>query len=191
MATYAKGSVARAGHEHIRKTFGDDVWKRAVDSLLPDESATVRNLTDATPYPIAIDGRIFTFVCNDQFGGDPQRMGMSMRSMGAGQADEMLNGIFSVFARFVSPQQAFARAGSIISSAYTGVTHSTEPREDGRGGVLRMCGFGELSYGAASISGWIERALARFGASNPRVVERHYANGVVAAEELVFDLTWD
>jgi hypothetical protein len=111
--------------------------------------------------------------------------------MGARQADEMLDGVFSVFARYISPTQAFSRAGSIISSAYTGVTHTTESSPDGKGGTLRMRGFAELTYGAASIAGWIERALIRFGAKEAKVVERNYAAGCFSADELVFDLTWE
>ncbi len=191
MTTMAKGSIARSGHAHIRQTFGEDVWVRALASLTDEERSHVTNASRATSYPIAVDGKIFTFICEELFGGDCAQMERSMRAMGARQADEMLDGVFSVFARFVSPTQAFSRAGSIIASAYTGVTHATKLRADGRGGTLRMTGFSELPHGAASIAGWIERALTHFGAKDARVVERNYAAGRIAADELVFDLSWD
>ncbi|TLM73621.1 MAG: hypothetical protein FDZ70_07630 [Actinobacteria bacterium] len=191
MSTMAKGTIAKAGHDHIRLRFGEDVWERALRSLSDDERAVVLNVSKSTQYPIAIDGKIFAFVCRDRFAGDARRMGEAMREMGRAQADDMLDGVFSIFARFVSPSQAFARAGSIISSSYTGVTYETVPDPSGKGGVLTMRGFADLTYGAASISGWIERAITRFGAQRARVTERHYESGVVASDEFVFDLTHD
>lgn len=190
MPTTAKGSVAQAGHEFIRRHFGEDAWRVALESLTQDEWKTVTSVGRSTQYPIHIDAKIFEAIHTQCCNGDLHRFERELREMGAAQADDMLNGVFSIFARFVSPQQAFSRAGSIVAAAYDGVTSETRPAENGRGGQLILRGLGELKYGAASISGWIERALERFGAKSPRVVERNWQAGSLASNELVFELSW-
>lgn len=190
MAATVKGTVVRAGHDYMRQRCTFEEWEQVL-SLLPDESRTLVAHSDKTlQFPVSVDGQVFAAFARVHCGGDLGFAERELRMGGASQADAMLAGVFSVFARMVSPQAAFSKAGSIITSVYTGVTHETELSAHGRGGLIKLKGLGESSYVAPWQCGWMERALIHFKATNPRVIERSWAAGSVASDELVYEVDW-
>lgn len=190
MAASVKATVVRAGHDYMRGVCGELRWQRVLDRLSDDDRALVLGSERLLQFPVATDGHVFEAFVDEQFGGNRALAEEALRRGGAQQADDMLNGVFSVFARFVSAQQAFSRAGSIISSVYTDVTSRTEAAEDGKGGVIRIMGLGESSYVSPWQCGWIEHAIERFGAHGPKVTERSWQSGRAASDELVYDVRW-
>lgn len=192
MGPTVKSVVAKAGHDYMRATWGSDVWSRVLDALSPDESALVRSIGGTPQFPVAVDGKVFEALVALQFQGSRRLAEVELRKGGAAQADAMLDGLFSIFARFVSPQQAFNRAGSIITSVYSsGVTSKTEAATVGKGGAIHILGLGESSFISPWQCGWIERAVVRFGGSGAHVTERTWESGDNASDELVYDVRWE
>jgi len=104
----------------------------------------------------------------------------------------MLDGLFSVFARFATPSQAFGRAGSMIAAAYSGdVASDTVKAEDGKGGTITIVGLGEVDNLSPWLCGWMERAIERFGGAKVKVTERSWDSGKRSADALTFDISWE
>jgi hypothetical protein len=103
----------------------------------------------------------------------------------------MLDGVFSVFSRFVSPAQALRRAPSILASVYRGASAHSELAPSGCGGRLTIEGLGDYDYVSPWICGWMERAIERFGGSDPSVRERSWDAGGDSSGSLVFDARWE
>jgi hypothetical protein len=190
MGVTAKRAVVVAGHEYIRAAYGHDTWERILAHLPPHERELLHPHEAPLDFPVEVDGRVFEALVNVHFGGSRMLAEADLRAGGAVQADVMLDGGFAVFDRFESPQQAFARSGSLIASVYDGVVAQTEHSADGRGGTIRILGLEDSPYIAPWQCGWIERALSRFGAPAPCVTERSWEAGLVTAPELVYDVTW-
>jgi hypothetical protein len=187
-----KAAVAKAGHDYMRAAYGEAVWDSVLEMLPAEDSALVRTIDTVAHFPVAADGRVFAALVHVRFGDDRSVAEAQLRQGGASQADAMLDGLFSIFARFVSPQQAFARAGSIITSVYSdGVGSSTEIVPGGKGGAIHILGLGESSFVSPWQCGWIERAVERFGGRDPRVTERSWEAGLDASPELVYDVRWE
>ncbi|TLM72095.1 MAG: hypothetical protein FDZ70_08705 [Actinobacteria bacterium] len=186
-----KGTAAKDSHAWFRRTYGEQVWAQVLERLEPDERALTENVANEPHYPVRVDGRVFSAVVDIALGGDRARAERDLRRGGSELADVMLDGVFSIFARFVSPQQAFSRAGSIVTSVYSGVTHETTAREDGKGGLLVIRGLGELTYLSPWMCGWMERAIQRFGAKTASVRERTWDRGEDSSDALEFDLAWE
>lgn len=191
MGTTEKSSVAEVSHGYFRRTYGQSVWARTLEKLTPEERAMTENLASNPNFPVYIDGKIFSAIVELQFNGSRSVAERELRTGGRRQADEMLDGLFSIFARFVSPQQAVKRAGSIMASVYTGVTTDSTMGADNLSAVIKVRGLGELSYIAPWVSGWMERAIERFGGKNPHVEEQNWAAGRNAADELVYEVRWE
>jgi hypothetical protein len=191
MTAFQKGSVTASGHKMLRETYGEDVWKQVLDRLDEDDRRIVANVAMVTQYPLVTEGRVFALLHEIAFAGDRGRLDREFRAMGRKQADIMLDGIFSIFARMLSPHQAFSRAGSLIAAAYTGVTSDTEPAASGNGGVIHIRGLAEVTHLAPWLCGWMERALERFGASRAKVRERSWDAGNDASDDLAFVISWE
>lgn len=185
-----KASSVRAGHVAMRRQFGDAAFSEAVSRLSEDDQAAIRTLDHSAMYPLAVDGRLELQLVEIACGGSRSLAERAFREAAGIQADGMLDGVFSVFARFVSPKQAFDKAGTILASVYTGVSSETKAAEDGTGGLIIIRGLGELPYARPWLSGWMEHALVRFGAKMPRVNERSWQSGKTGSDELVFEVTW-
>jgi hypothetical protein len=190
MAATAKGAVVKAGHDYLRATYGERVWEKVLGRLTPEQRSMAERAGSLAQVPVSVDGAVFAAFVAVQFGGDRALAEHELRRGGAAQADAMLDGLFSVFARFVSPQQAFSRGGSVITSVYTGVGHETTESPSGRGGSIKLTGLGQSAFIAPWQCGWIQRALERFGATDPHVTERSWADGQNASDELVYDIAW-
>jgi hypothetical protein len=190
MAASVKATVVRAGHDYMRGLCGEDGWQRVLGRLSDEDRRLVTGSASMVQFLVAVDGLVFEAFVNEQYQGDRVIAEGALRRGGAQQADAMLDGVFSVFARFVSPGQAFSRAGSVISSVYSDVTSKTQTAADGKGGVVRLFGLQESSFVAPWQCGWIERALVRFGAADARVTERGWDAGKAASDELIYDVRW-
>lgn len=192
MPATVKNTVVQAAYEYIRATYGETQWTKVLEQLSEEDRGLAENADKAGSFPVATDGRVLSAFVDVQFTGNRSVAEAELRKGGISQADAMLDGMFSVFARFVSPQQAFNRGGSIITSVYSSeVTSKTELADDGKGGELHIMGMGESSYVSPWQCGWIERALERFGGSNAKVTERTWDSGQNASDHLIYDVSWD
>ena len=191
MPTFEKGSSIKASYDGVRHVLGEADWDRVVQALPDDVRQIVLAPEKHAMIPSSVTGQLYSTVFNVVCGGDRASIERLLRTAGTRDAEEMLNGVFSVFARFVSPHQAFKRAGGMLASVYTGVGHETIEDEDGKGGVLVLTGLGEEPFSACLICGWIEQACRRFGATNPRVHERQWDAGHNASDRLEFVIRWE
>jgi hypothetical protein len=190
MPAFEKGSSLKSNYAAVRAELGSAEWNRVLDALDPEDREIVLAPETHLLVPTAVTGRLYTSVHRIACGGDRARTEQLLRSAGGRAADDMLEGAFSVFARFVSPQQAFKRAGGIVSSVFSGVESQTITHDAGNGGQLSLSGFDDYPYAACLIGGWIERALVRFGARSGSVVERAWEAGRDRTPTLVFDISW-
>ncbi|MDZ4168266.1 MAG: hypothetical protein U1E26_01235 [Coriobacteriia bacterium] len=190
MPATVKGSVVTAAYDYLRATYGEEVWKRMLLRLSYEDQDLVKASSRTLAYPVAVDGRVLAAFVAEQFEGNRMLAERELRRGGSSQADTMLHGVFSIFARLASPKAAFSRAGSIITSVYTEVDSETEAHADGTGGIIRIHGLGESSFVAPWQCGWMERALVHFGSSSPRVIERAWQAGRDASDELVYEVTF-
>lgn len=191
MGSFEKGSSLKSSFAAVRAELGEADWQRALDALDPSDREIVVAPEKQPLVPTALTGRLYTAIHRVVCNGDRMFTERKLRAAGRRDADDMLDGIFSVFARFISPEQAFKRAGGMISSIYSGVRAESVLNADGKGGMIKIAGLEDEPFAACLISGWIERALQRFGAKDASVVERAWAAGHDAAPELVFELRWD
>jgi hypothetical protein len=192
MAATVKNTVVQTAYEYLRSTYGETQWTKVLEKLSDEDRALVEHADKAGSFPVATDGRVLAAFVDVQFAGSRTRAASELRKGGVSQADAMLDGMFSVFARFVSPQQAFNRAGSIITSVYSSdITARTELAENGNGGAIHIMGMGESSYVSPWQCGWMERALERFGGQNAKVTERSWDAGQSASDHLIYDVSWE
>jgi hypothetical protein len=191
MPAFEKGSSLKSNYAAVRAELGAAEWNRVLDTLDPEDRETILAPEKQLLVSTAVTGRLYTSVHQIACGGDRTRTERLLRSAGGRAADDMLDGAFSVFARFVSPQQAYKRAGGIVSSVYKGVEAETATNDADDGGTLQLSGFDDYPYAACLIGGWVERALARFGAQRVSVVERAWTAGRDLAPTLVFDISWE
>lgn len=191
MGAFEKGSSLKSSFQAVQAVLGDEQWQQVVDALDPQDRDVVLAPEKVHLVPTALTGRFYSALHRVAGSGDRQRTAYLLRMAGRRDADDMLDGVFSVFARFISPDQAFSRAGGMISSIYSGVTAQTTKNEGRPGGTLSLTGLDDEPFAACVIGGWIERAIERFGARNPTVIERNWAAGRDAAETLIFELSWE
>lgn len=191
MGAFEKGSSVKSSFQAVRHVLGESDWRRVVGTLSPEDQDMVENPAKHHLIPTEVTGRFYTAIHKILCDGDRFATDRLLRSSGRRDADDMLEGIFSVFARFVSPDQAFKRAGGMISAVYVGVTAESLPNATGTGGVLKLHGLEDEPFAVCVISGWIERAIERFGAKNPSVREQNWDAGLNAAPSLVFELAWE
>lgn len=191
MPAFEKGSSLKSSYAAVRAEIGDPAWERVLASLDESDREIVAAPEKHTLVPTAVTGRLYSAVHTLVCAGDRVRTERVLRRAGRRDADDMLDGVFSVFARFVSPHQAFKRAGGIISSVYVGVAAETTEDPDGLGGTVALSGMEDEPFTACLVSGWIERAIERFGARNPSVRERAWDGGKNGASRLEFVLRWE
>ncbi len=190
MPAAMKFKVADVRHAYFRRTLGDESWDAVVSRLTPEERSIVANGDERGMAPALLEGKLMTTLVEVALGNDRLAAERFLRTGGASQADAMLDGIFSVFARFSSPQQALKRAPSIFASVYEGTSCSSGMNPDDRSGILRVGGLGEYTFVAPWLCGWMERALERFGGTSPRVAERAWESGQNGSDDLVFEAGW-
>lgn len=190
MPSAMKQSVADIRHEYVRSAVGGQIWHDARSRLTEGERAVLREGDASGSCPTALAGRFMSdvvgLVCPNRE--DAERF---LREGGAAQADAMLDGVFSVFSRFVSPAQALKRAPSVLASVYKGTSADSVLSASGRGGSLTIRGLGDYEYVSPWVCGWMERAIERFGGSAAAVRERSWDAGAVSSDELVFEASWE
>ncbi len=190
MSAQMKGTAASFRHEYIRETYGEAAWKAIVESLSEDDRICIDDAERGQMIPCSVEGRVLAELVRTELGGSRSMAEGMLRRGGSSQADNMLDGVFSVFARFVSPQQAFSRAGSILTSVYEGVRSETEQNPEGVGGTLHITGLGDFEYLSPWLCGWISRAVERFGGEDPVVRERSWDMGANASDHLAIEISW-
>lgn len=190
MGTMMKGTAMKPYVDWIRGEVGEHGWDRILERLDADDVSALSTLAGGAAVPSALLGRLLQAFDAERGGMDHARADDAFRRMGRSIADEHLSGVYSIFARFASPQQAFSKVPSLLSNMYMGIEASAEPAADGRGGVLTIRGLGDVPYSGPRLAGWGERALERFGAKGVHVNERNWDAGRSAADELVLDVCW-
>lgn len=185
-----KGVVAQSTFEYVKNEHGQDVWDRCLERLGDSDRIAV---TAGGNVPLgamgAFNEAFVAVVCS----GDRACAAREFRTMGAKSAEKLLlgNGIFSVFARLVSPKQVLSRADSVIKTAYPGVRVEVKLDANEAGGVIKMYGMSGYPYGSQRVVGWLLRGIEIVGGKNSRVVERNWEAGRIDSDTYELVVAWE
>jgi uncharacterized protein (TIGR02265 family) len=184
-----KGVVAQSTFDYVKDAHGIDVWQRCLDRLTDADRIVIKAGGNV---PLDVMGRFHEAFLAEACRGSQQCAQDEIRKMGAKSAEKLLQGggIFSLFARFVTPKQVFARAEQVIRTAYPGVDVQVVLDSDEGGGTIKMRGMSGYPYGSQRIVGWLLRGLEIVGARNAQVSERNYIAGRIDSDEYDFVLRW-
>ena len=190
MPLVVKGVVAQSTFDYVKETHGQDVWERCVAKLTDADRVAV---TAGGNVPLEAMGRFneafVEVVCN----GSRSCAQDEFRRMGAKSAEKLLlgNGIFAIFARFVTPKQVLSRAENVIKTAYPGVAVNVTLDSDEGGGNITISGMSGYPYGSQRIVGWLLRGIEIVGGRNARVTERNWDAGRIESETYDLVLRWE
>lgn len=185
-----KGVVAQSTFDYVREAHGSAVWEQILTHLSESDRVAV---TAGGNVPLEAMGHFNEALVTEVCSGSRQCAQDEFRKMGAKSADKLLTsgGIFSLFARFVTPKQVFSRAESVIKTAYPGVVVDVELNAQHSGGIIRLHGMSGYPYGSQRIVGWLLRGLEIVGGRNPRVTERNWDAGRIDSDVYELVLSWE
>lgn len=185
-----KGVVAASTFAYVKEQHGSAAWQACLDRLGDADRIAV---TAGGNVPLSAMGRF-----NEEFvevvcGGSRIRAQEEFRHMGAVSAEKLLTGggIFSIFARFVTPKAVLSRAESVMKSAYPGITVAVQIDADESGGVITMSDMSGYSYGSQRVVGWLLRGIEIVGGRNARVSEKNWDAGKNDSREYVITMHWE
>ncbi|PKQ37656.1 MAG: hypothetical protein CVT59_06325 [Actinobacteria bacterium HGW-Actinobacteria-1] len=185
-----KGVVAQSTFDFIKQQYGLDVWEQCLSRLSDADRIAVNAGVNVPLQSMGAFNEAFVVVaCN----GSRTMAQAEFRKMGAASAEKLLtgNGIFSIFARLVTPKQVFTRAASVITSAYPGCDVQVELDSDESGGIITMRGMSGYPYGSQRVVGWLLRGIELVGGKNARVTERNWDAGQTDSDTYTIVLHWD
>lgn len=187
---WVKSVIAQSTLDYVKDAHGDAVWQQILGRM--SESSRVA-VASGGNVPLAAMGEFNEAFVEVVCSGSKQCASEQFRRMGMKSAEKLLqgNGIFSIFARFVSPKQVLSRAEKVIKSAYPGATCETVLDADEGGGLIRIHGMSGYPYGSQRIVGWLLRGLEIVGGRNAKVVERNWDAGIIDAETYEIYATWE
>lgn len=185
-----KGVVAQSAFDYVKETHGSEKWDAILARLADADRIAV---TAGGNVPLEAMGHFNEAFVDVVCGGSRMKAQEEFRAMGAKSADKLLtgNGIFSIFARFVTPKQVLARADSVIKTAYPGVDVSVEVNRDEGGGIITMRGMGGFPYGSQRVVGWLLRGLEIVGGTNAKVAERNWDAGRIDSDTYEIVVIWE
>lgn len=189
MPAMLSGSTAKFRHRFIREQLGEGVWEEALARLDDEERTQIELSERGTRVATRVEGRLVDIVMTRRFGTDREAAEEFLRRGGCLQADETLDGMFKVFAHFVTPETALSRGPAIIGAAYSGVDVCADTHSDH--GTLTIAGLGDFPYASPWMCGWLERAMERFGGAKAHVHETTWRSGLNAAVRLEFVVGWE
>lgn len=185
-----KGIVAQSTFDYVRSAHGEQTWEACLARLNDSDRITVNAGGNV---PLEVMGRFNEAVVAEVCSGSRSCAADEFRRMGAVSADKLLtgNGIFSIFARFVSPKQVLARAESVIKTAYSGVTVEVAVDPDGGGGTITISGMRGYPYGSQRIVGWLLRGIEIVGGRQATVTEANWDSGQIDSDSYVIRTKWE
>lgn len=185
-----KGVVASSAFEYVKDVHGADVWQKCLDRLSEQDRIAV---TAGGNVPLESMGHFNEAFVAVACSGSRQCAQDEFRRMGAKSAEKLLtgNGIFSIFARFVSPKQVLARAENVIKTAYPGVRVEVRLAPDESGGTILLHGMSGYPYGSQRLVGWLLRGLEIVGGRNARVSERNWDSGSIDSDTYEIECAWE
>ncbi len=185
-----KGVVASSAFDYVKEVHGLSAWQQCLNMLAETDRVAV---TAGGNVPLESMGRFneafVAVVCS----GSRECAQSEFRRMGAKSAEKLLtgNGIFSIFARFVSPKQVLARAENVIKTAYPGVGVEVRLAPDEGGGTILLHGMSGYPYGSQRVVGWLLRGLEIVGGKNARVAERNWDAGRIDSDTYEIVCSWE
>ncbi len=185
-----KGLVAQSTIDYVKTEHGLEVWQACLERLNEADRIAV---TAGGNVPLESMGRFNTAFADVVCDGSRSCAQDEFRRMGAKSADKLLtgNGIFSIFARFVSPKQVLSRAESVIKTAYPGITVDVTVDPDEGGGTIVMHGMSGYPYGSQRVVGWLLRGLEIVGGRQARVSEKNWDAGATDSADYVLTAKWE
>lgn len=185
-----KGVVAQSAFEYVKATHGQAVWDAILTRLSDDDRIAV---TAGGNVPLESMGRFNVAFVDEACGGSRTMAQQEFRRMGAVSAEKLLTGggIFSIFARFVTPKQVLARAENVIKTAYPGVTVDVRLAADESGGVIEIHGMSGYPYGSQRVVGWLLRGIEIVGGREAKVTERNWDAGQLDSDTYEITVSWE
>ena len=185
-----KAVVAQSAFDYVKDVHGQDKWDAVLARLAEADRIAV---TAGGNVPLTAMGNFNEAFVEEVCGGSRSMAQQEFRKMGARSAEKLLqgNGIFSIFARFVSPKQVLARAERVIQTAYPGSTVEVQLNSDESGGVIKIHGMGGYPFGSQRVVGWLLRGLEIVGGRDARVSERNWDAGVIDSDTYELVVSWE
>lgn len=187
---YVKGVVAQSTFDYVKDVHGMAAWQRLIDRLPESDRVAV---TAGGNVPLSAMGAFNLAFVDEVCGGSRSRAEAEFRKMGARSAEKLLlgNGIFSIFARFVSPKQVLARAETVIKTAYPGAGVNVQLDASEGGGFITISGMSGYPYGSQRVVGWLLRGLEIVGGRDASVHERNWDAGQIDADTYEIAVAWE
>lgn len=185
-----KAVVAKSTFDYVKQVHGMDAWDRCLTRLSdPDRIA----INAGGNVPLDAMGRFNEAFVAEVCGGVKTCAQEEFRKMGAVSAEQLLtgSGIFSIFARFVSPKQVLNRAERVFKTAYPGVTVEVRLDPNEEGGLIRVSDMSGYPYGSQRIVGWLLRGIEIVGGNDAHVREVHWDEGQIDAPTYEFHTRWE
>jgi len=163
-----KGVVLRAREEFVREHFGDDAWRRIVDTLPDSDRELIGNMVLAARwYPFGIGERLDRAIV-DTLGGGSSRI---FQDIGAKSAERNLTREHKTFLTPGDPQ-AFLKKAGIIYNFYYDKGYREYEETGPTSGVLTTHEAETHSVpDCMTVIGWYREALKMCGAKEIRIVE--------------------
>ncbi|MFB6203781.1 MAG: hypothetical protein ABEK01_04805 [Candidatus Nanohaloarchaea archaeon] len=159
-----KGVVLKNQKRFVKDRYGEKGWEDLTGEL-DEESAEVlqETILESSWYPYG-HFREMNEKVSEVFDGED-----SVRELGRYDTEKALSGVYSIWAKFSSPQGLAKRAPEIFNKHYRPIeVEVVENREDR--GVLRLYGFPEDDELVEKlISGNLEKGSSMVGAGDPEV----------------------
>jgi hypothetical protein len=186
---WVKGLIAKSSIDYVKEKHGDAAFGECIAKLSDRDRIAVNSGGNV---PIASMGAFNQAFVDVVCRGDRLCAEREFRAMGAASADQLLqgNGIFSLFARFASPKQVFARAESVVKTAYPGVVVKAELNDRGDGGTIVIDGVSGYPYGSQRIVGWLLRGIEIVGGTGARVSEGNWNAGRIDSPTYEITASW-
>lgn len=187
---WVKSVVAQSTIDHVRSESGPGVWD-AIMAKLSESDRIAVSAGGNVPLKTmgAFNEAYVEIVCR----GSRSQAAEQFKIMGAKSAEKLLlgNGIFSIFARLVTPKQVLNRAENVIKTAYPGAVVDVELNSTESGGVIYIHGMEGYPYGSQRLVGWLLRGIEIVGGRNARVRERNWDAGLIDSDTYEVEVSWE
>lgn len=188
----AKGTGVMSSVKWIRETYGPEVLQKVRRALSPETARVVDNPLAVQWYPVSVLDELWLGLRQHVHEGNEAAFERAMIEQGKFIADDNLSTVFRVLLSFMgTPEQMFRSFPRLWAQYFDGIDVENDDSEASAGhGNTRVHGLGGLHYVAPVVAGWTELGFKKVGAKHVQVHEESYREGTVAADPLVFHVSW-
>ena len=168
MPPRVKGAVILARRAFVREEFGEDAWRRLLETMPEDDREQLDGfILTASWYPFALNERLDAAIVEQLGGGDTA----IFEAIGSWSAKKNLAGPHKTFLTPGSPQRFMEMTDRIYDFYYDTGEREFEATSE-RSGVMTTYGAETFSQrDCLTVIGWYREALKMCGAREVQIVE--------------------